>query len=198
MKTLEQIEPRTNLQSAPAAAVTTTDAAFHFIINQPGSYYLSANLDLTKTNGVQRPETARSSTRAASHDNTGTYGILATAGSVLTNCTLTSNTTTYGIYAQPTASLTLCVVRRNSGSAGIETMEEATLVNCVVSGSTVTYGIRTLQRCTISSCTATSNRTSATAESASIGMGFELGSYSTIRNCTATSNRGDGIRSRAR
>lgn len=53
MKSLDQIEPRINLQNAPTAAVTTTNAAYHFIINQPGSYYLSGNLGVTKTNGIQ-------------------------------------------------------------------------------------------------------------------------------------------------
>src|SRR6476646_1869318 len=61
MKTLDQVdthidvkgEKRIDLQNAPAAAVTTTDANYHFIINQPGSYYLSANLGVTKTNGIQ-------------------------------------------------------------------------------------------------------------------------------------------------
>lgn len=52
-KTLQQIEPRVDLQNAPAAAVDTGNANYHFIINQPGSYYLSANVDVTKTNGVQ-------------------------------------------------------------------------------------------------------------------------------------------------
>ena len=53
MKTLQQIEPRIDLQNAPAEVVTTTNAAYHFIITQPGSYYLSANLGVTKTNGIQ-------------------------------------------------------------------------------------------------------------------------------------------------
>src|SRR4051812_3953596 len=54
MKTLDQIEPRTNLQGSPApASVNTTDAAYHFIINQPGSYYLSANLGVTKAHGIK-------------------------------------------------------------------------------------------------------------------------------------------------
>src|SRR3954454_15447417 len=53
MKTLQQVEPRTDLQNAPAAAVETSNANFHFIINQPGSYYLSANLGVTKLNGIQ-------------------------------------------------------------------------------------------------------------------------------------------------
>src|SRR3954468_9545984 len=53
MKTLDQVEPRIDLQNAPASAVTTTNADYHFIITQPGSYYLSANLAVTKTNGIQ-------------------------------------------------------------------------------------------------------------------------------------------------
>ncbi|MBI3852778.1 MAG: hypothetical protein HY298_21190 [Verrucomicrobia bacterium] len=53
MKSLTQIEPRIDLQNAPASAVTTTDPNYHFIITQPGSYYLSANLGVTKTHGVQ-------------------------------------------------------------------------------------------------------------------------------------------------
>src|SRR3954471_19077243 len=54
MKKLDEIEPRTNLQATPApAGVDTTNANYHFIINQPGSYYLSANLGVTKTHGIQ-------------------------------------------------------------------------------------------------------------------------------------------------
>src|SRR3954447_14082693 len=54
MKRLDEVEPRTNLQASPApAGVDTTNASFHFIINQPGSYYLSANVGVTKANGIQ-------------------------------------------------------------------------------------------------------------------------------------------------
>src|SRR3989440_1246959 len=54
MKRLDEVEPRTNLQASPASAgVDTTNPNYHFIINQPGSYYLSANLGVTKTNGIQ-------------------------------------------------------------------------------------------------------------------------------------------------
>src|SRR4051812_11621872 len=52
-KTLLQIEPRTDLQNAPASAVDTTNASGHYIINQAGSYYLTANVVVTKTNGIQ-------------------------------------------------------------------------------------------------------------------------------------------------
>jgi parallel beta-helix repeat protein len=54
MKTLDEVEPRTNLQATPApAGVDTTNANYHFIITQPGSYYLSANLTVSKPNGIQ-------------------------------------------------------------------------------------------------------------------------------------------------
>ncbi len=52
-KTLQQIEPRVDLQNAPAAAVTTSNSSYHYIINQPGSYYLTANVAATKTHGIQ-------------------------------------------------------------------------------------------------------------------------------------------------
>lgn len=54
MKKLDEVEPRINLQATPAAAgVDTTNANFQFVINQPGSYYLSGNLAVTKPNGIQ-------------------------------------------------------------------------------------------------------------------------------------------------
>ena len=54
MKRLDEVEPRTNLQATPApTSVDTTNASYHFVINQPGSYYLSSNLGVTKANGIQ-------------------------------------------------------------------------------------------------------------------------------------------------
>src|SRR3954454_14614359 len=53
MKKLDEVEPRTNLQAASAPGVDTSNADYHFIIDQPGSYYLSANIVVTKTNGIR-------------------------------------------------------------------------------------------------------------------------------------------------
>src|SRR3954454_1744353 len=54
MKRLDEVEPRTNLQASPApAGVDTTNPNYEFVINQPGSYYLSANIAVTKANGIQ-------------------------------------------------------------------------------------------------------------------------------------------------
>jgi parallel beta-helix repeat protein len=52
-KTTDQIEPRIDLLNAPASANVTSDADNHYIISNPGSYYLSANLAVTKTTGIK-------------------------------------------------------------------------------------------------------------------------------------------------
>ena len=53
MKTLLQVEPRIDLQNAPATAVTTTNASNLFIIKAPGSYYLTANITgVSGKNGI--------------------------------------------------------------------------------------------------------------------------------------------------
>ena len=46
MKSLAQIEPRTDLANVAG------DAGHHHIISTPGSYYLSGNLDVTKADGI--------------------------------------------------------------------------------------------------------------------------------------------------
>lgn len=54
MKSLEELEPRRNVQATPPPpGVDAANADYHFIINQPGSYYLSGNLEVTKANGIQ-------------------------------------------------------------------------------------------------------------------------------------------------
>src|SRR4051794_23723898 len=51
-KSTDQIEPRIDLLSAPASANVTGDSSNHYIINKPGSYYLSASLTISKDNGI--------------------------------------------------------------------------------------------------------------------------------------------------
>jgi hypothetical protein len=52
-KTLQQVEPRIDLQNAPASAVSTSDPNYQYVINAPGSYYLTANVAVTKPNGIK-------------------------------------------------------------------------------------------------------------------------------------------------
>src|SRR6266550_2100631 len=50
MKALDEIEPRINIQRT--INPLPNDANYHFIINAPGSYYLTGNLAVTKPNGI--------------------------------------------------------------------------------------------------------------------------------------------------
>jgi hypothetical protein len=49
MKTLQQIEPRTPIDNAH----TPGGPNYEFVINQPGSYYLTGNLPVTKADGIR-------------------------------------------------------------------------------------------------------------------------------------------------
>ena len=46
MKTLEQVEPRIDV------ATVVGNSSYHHVISQPGSYYLSENVGVTKANGI--------------------------------------------------------------------------------------------------------------------------------------------------
>ena len=53
MKSLDEVEPRTNLFASPQPpGVDTSNPNYHVIISKPGSYYLSRNLDVTKPSGI--------------------------------------------------------------------------------------------------------------------------------------------------
>ena len=56
MKTLHQIEPRHDLLNGPwgvgSIIVDISDSRAHYVIKQPGSYYLSANLEVSKSHGI--------------------------------------------------------------------------------------------------------------------------------------------------
>jgi hypothetical protein len=173
MKTLQQIEPRIDLQNAPASAVNTTAANYHFIISQPGSYYLSANLDVTKTNGIQI------SVAGVSLDLNG-FEISRVSGSG-------GN----GIQINNTSNRT---VIRNGSIRGFNTgiNSNGTIFNyprsCTfrdlrVSGCTLT-GIFAGMGAVLDSCQAHDN---------SGYSGISAGSGSSLTNCSATRNTGFGI-----
>jgi parallel beta-helix repeat protein len=212
-KTLQQIEPRIDLQNAPASAVDTTNAAYHFIINQPGSYYLSANLGVTKTNGIQIntegvtldlngfeisrasgtggngieiPATShRASIRNGSLKGFA-YGINS-LGIWPRGCALrdlaATACTTAGIYAGQGAVLESCRAHDNSGSYGIFASNGSTLINCTASDNTVTYGIYAYTGATLLNCTAFNNHSAA-----STSAGIQTGAGCTISHCSARDN----------
>src|SRR4051794_34198710 len=164
MKKLDEVEPRTNLQASPApAGVDTSNPNYHFIINQPGSYYLTSNLLVTKTNGIQInvegvtldlngfqisrvtptgygieiPTTSLHATVRNGTIRGFVAGIFGSApGCAFRDLALTF-CTNYGIRTGQGAILESCRASQNTGTAGIAAGWGATLSNCTATGNTV-------------------------------------------------------------
>jgi parallel beta-helix repeat protein len=208
MKRLDEIEPRTNLQATPApAGVDTTNPNYHFIINQPGSYYLTSNLLVTKTNGIQinaegvtldlngfeisrvTPsgygiEIPFASYRATVRNGTVSKfasGILGSAPAGAFRDLAVTGCTNFGIKTGSGAVLESCRAALNSGTAGIDAGWGATLSNCTAMSNTVTYGINTTSGSTLTNCAAYGN----TADFA-----INVSSGSSLTNCSASFNTG--------
>jgi Right handed beta helix region len=214
MKRLDEVEPRTNLQAAPApVGVDATNPNYQFTINQPGSYYLSANLQVTKPNGIQinaegvtldlngfqisraTPDGNGIEISDSGHDATlrngtikgFTYGI---NGGTAKTCAFRDLTVTgcisYGIYAGPASILESCRAHDNSGLSAIFADLGSSLTNCTASNNTGGpnyYGIRMMRGGTANHCTASSNS----------GVGFWVGEGSLLRDSVAYLNGGIGI-----
>ena len=170
----------------------TTNASYHFIISQPGSYYLSANLGVTKTHGIQI------NTEGVTLDLNG-FEISRASGSLGGNgieIPATSHraavrngslkgfqygirTLTSGGFARGCAFRDLAV----SGCTlyGILAGEGAVLEACRAHNNSGTSGIHAENGSTLSYCSATGNTTT---------NGISTGFGSTLSHCTASGNTG--------
>jgi parallel beta-helix repeat protein len=198
MKTLDEIEPRTNLQATPApSGVSTTDPDYCYVINQPGSYYLSANLivqALVKPNGIlinATDVTLDLNGFRISRGTTGGGGGGIDIASMAHRASIRNGSISgfaYGVHnvvgaGDPTA----CVFRGLAVSGctqfGIEAGPGALLEACRAHDNTGSVGIQTLSGSTLINCSAYGNESSETAS-----IGISAGSGSTISHCTARSN----------
>ena len=214
MKKLDEVEPRTNLQATPApAGVDTSNTDYQFIINRPGSYYLSANLVVTKANGIQvnaegvtldlngfqisqaSPsgngiEILDAGSRTTVRNGSIKGFVVGISGGTAKACSFrdlaVAACASYAIYAGPSAVLDSCRVHDNAGLSAIFANPGSSLVNCTASNNgngPDSPGIRTLRGCTISHSTAYANA----------GPGIVAGEGSVIKDCVAYSNGGIGI-----
>ncbi len=195
---------------------TPGDASNHFIINQAGSYFLTSNLDVTKTNGIRvnvpgvtidlngfeiarssgtggdgitiRPEGHRCTVRNGSLSGfaNGIDTITTTARGCVFRDISAANCTNIGIRAGEGTVLESCRAHDCSGVAGILTANSGTLSNCVAVRNSAGNAIQAGAGSTLSNCAA-SNNTGTNA--------FSVGGGSTLMNCAATSNvlSGTGI-----
>lgn len=191
MKSLDEIEPRINVQGAPASAVTTTDASYHYIITQPGSYYLSANLDVTKPNGI------KINAEGVTLDLNG-FQISRTSGSGGIGIELVPTAHRAGIRAGSIKGFDSgisCFVNMSSAlscefrdlsvsgctSTGINAGYSSVLVSCRAHGNSGAYAIYTVMGATLTNCVAYGNATE---------YGIYTFAGATLMNCTATNNTG--------
>jgi parallel beta-helix repeat protein len=197
MKSLQQVEPRIDVQNAPAAAVTTTNAGYHYVINLPGSYYLSGNLGLTKVNGILI------NTAGVTLDLNG-FEISRTSGSGGDGITIAATAhrasvrngslrgTAFGVRSvtiinpDENENARGCGFRdltvSNFTNTGLELGSGAVVESCRVQDGNGNYGIRTGAGSSLSNCTATNN---------AVIAAFAPGSGSSLENCSAFLNKGE-------
>ena len=213
MKTLQQVEPRIDLLNAPATAVDTNSTDYNFIINQPGSYYLSANLLVTKTNGIQINAEGVTLdlngfeiSRASGAGGAG-VDILATGHRASVR---NGSIKGFGYGIRTVASVTgyprNCAFRDLAVSfctnTGIFAGESAVLESCRAHDNSGFAGILAHTGSSLSNCTASNNSASnaifanggsslnnCTAASNTGTYAFYIGTGSSLTNCSALSNQ---------
>jgi len=209
MKTLQQIQPRVDLQATiPDPSVTTSDPNYHYIITQPGSYYLSANLGVTKTNGIEINAEGVTLdlngfqiSRASGSGGSGIYiapninrgsirngSIKSFADGVQTDssCLATAlrdltigNCTSYGIYAGNGSIIESCRVHYCGGNTAIYCGLGSLLNNCTANTNTANTCIFANIGSSLINCVANFNTAS---------VGILAGAGSSLSNCSASNN----------
>lgn len=208
MKSLDQIA---STGIALNSTNTPGDSNDEFVISAPGGYFLTANLDVGKSNGIDvtvpgvtidlngfRIDRASGSGGDGIDIESAALGCIvkngsidgfdngidcAARGGVLRDLTV-SNCQIHGLNAGAGFVLEHCSAQ-GGGGAGIQTGNGCTLKNCTaVSNGTGTSGdgFNTGSGCTLSGCSASLNK----------GNGF-VAVDSTLTNCAAYTNTGNGI-----
>lgn len=211
MKTLQQIEPRTEIN----ATNTPGDADSVCKITQPGSYYLSGNL--TGVSGKMGIEIAVAASGPSVTIDLGGFELIGVAGSLeginattsgARNLAIRNGTVRgwggrgidlnnsqsdqladlrvqgnggLGIYAGNNSVITGCILQSN-GAEGIIANIGCTLSHCTANGNTG-RGIVATIHCTVTECAAYSN----------LQSGITASTGCTLISCAAASNTSAGI-----
>ena len=165
MKTLAQIEART-----PVDATNTPGTAFvQFVINQPGSYYLTGNISAVNKTGITiQTNDVTLDLNGFAMTFTGpvsTYNAIAVVGQVAQNNVVIRNGTLRGWASGVSA------------PGGYCELDHVRVYGCVGNG------IQIGNYCTVKNCTAVSNG----------GNGLQIGNFCIVKDCLASSNYTDGI-----
>ena len=206
MKTLQQIEPRIDL------ATVAGDASYHHVLNQPGSYYLSGNLAVTKSSGIKISSegvtldlngfsiysaSGSGGNGIAVYNDRATirnggivgflygvnYGVTSLrAKAGLLEKLAVSECTTYGIFGGRGMRIVDCRAHDNPGY-GFLTAEGASMEGCTAYDNQG-YGIMVNKGSSLRNCTVHGNQ----------NYGISAGEGSTLNGCTAYNNQGGGIK----
>jgi len=177
-KTTDQIEPRIDLLNAPASANVTNDANNHCIINNPGSYYLSGNLAVTKANGisVQAAGVTIDLCGFQIYRASGSGGHAAAGALVIGNGS--ARGFAVGFSVPPGGSCRLHDLSTVQCGTGFDVSDSSVMTSCTANNCTQ-LGFSCVDSCTLVDCAAL-----ACAESFSVGDGC------TLARCTADFSSG--------
>ena len=186
MKTLSEVEPRIAIN----ATNTPGDAANHFIINQPGSYYLTSETIVASGKNGIRLTTSNITVDLNGFRLVGSTGSL--SGIVLPVSGQRNVTIKNGVvssFGQLGIDLNLvrnCIIRDiqvvDSGANGIHLGDSGVVTACITNGNGG-HGFVAGQASIFSSCSARQNG----------GDGFNTASGSSISSCAAALNTGRGL-----
>ncbi len=204
MKTLQQVEPRIDI------ATLAGDGLYMHIITSPGSYYLSENINVTKTSGIRvnTTNTTIDLNGFAILGNGGAYGIYVTpsaSGLTVRNGAVKGSTTgiyydttgkqaaggllekvavsecsTWGIYAGFSSRVIDC--RSFNNASGLYANKGSIVSGCTAYNNDGGYGIYAGTGSKVSYCTAYSNSVSTSVIYGGLG--------SDISDCVVYDNQG--------
>ncbi|MGI8603388.1 MAG: right-handed parallel beta-helix repeat-containing protein [Verrucomicrobiales bacterium] len=188
MKTLQQIEPRTDL------AAVAGEADYHHVITTAGSYYLTGNLDVTRTNGIDvRVEGVTLDLNGFEIGRTaGAGGNGIEVDATAHRCTIKNGSLKGFAYGLQCVGPTLnfarggrCLHLSVSGcsESGLFAGEGWQLDGCTAHDNTGDNGSRGISAgsgSTLTNCSAVNN----------VGTGIFVNSGSTLTNCSAVANTG--------
>ena len=186
MKTLQQIEPRIDLQAVPSPTGVSTDANYELIITQPGSYFLSGNLVVTKPNGIQVSAAGvtidLNGFQISRSSGISGAGIIVSAG----RCTIKDgsimgflNALGSGFTGVPS-----CSVLHVSANCPLNVGSGWLIEGCAISNPG-TFGISVGIGCTVRNCVVTS-----AGAGGSFDHGIFAAAYSTIEGCSVFDQKG--------
>lgn len=182
MKTLDQIEPRTDLENL------ASDANNRFVISQPGSYYFSSNVTVTGKHGIIIHVDGVSIDMkgfALIGDATPHLGI--TSSVAVKNIRISDGIIrgfgTGGMFLNGSAQIHLSdLVVRENGGPGIYVGESSIVSRCIVK-SNGGQGLRVTSQSSVIDCEAANN----------VNEGIVVGNDSSVQRCSSSSNTNDGI-----